>query len=247
MKKAKQQVFHEELLNMDQIKRDLSSDINAAALHSNEDSAKKRAVLQHMDYENFRQMVLGANLFPLKSGATANIIQTQAVTTRDNFNSTAAYQAIVRRDKGAGVGFNEAVVRSTLQMTEQDKFEEPKTPLEVERQLVKKCADSMQRYIYLRMISFEHFCGIFEGREVDTELLLVLCRTFKEQVTENAAFNNAMEQEFVCQFLTMLARTTQSFDFVLEFLGAEEQNLIKELISALTLVDTRDLQTLFKL
>ena len=55
----------------------------------------------------------------------------------------------------------------------------------------------MQRYIYLRMISFEHFCGIFEGREVDVELLLVLCRTFREQVTENATFNNETEQEFV--------------------------------------------------
>ena len=161
MKKAKQLVFHEELLNMDQIKKDLAGDLNAAALHSNEDSAKKRAVLQRMDYDGFRQMVLGANLFPLKSGSTANIIRTQAVTTRDNFNSTAAYQAIVQRDKGTGVGFNEDVVRSTLQMTDSDKFEAPKTPLEVERHLLKKCADSMQRYIYLRMISFEHFCGIF--------------------------------------------------------------------------------------
>ena len=40
----------------------------------NVDSAKKRAVLQRttildldMDYEGFRQMVLGANIFPTKS------------------------------------------------------------------------------------------------------------------------------------------------------------------------------------
>ncbi len=33
----------------------------------NIDSAKKRAVLQHMDYDGFRQMVLGANIFPTKS------------------------------------------------------------------------------------------------------------------------------------------------------------------------------------
>jgi hypothetical protein len=33
----------------------------------NIDSAKKRSVLYGMDYEGFRQMVLGANLFTIKS------------------------------------------------------------------------------------------------------------------------------------------------------------------------------------
>jgi hypothetical protein len=49
-------------------------DINEGAVRSNEDSAKKRACIQGMDYEGFRQMVLGANLFPLKSGSTASIV-----------------------------------------------------------------------------------------------------------------------------------------------------------------------------
>jgi hypothetical protein len=31
------------------------------------DSAKKRACLQGMDYDGFRQMVLGANIYPVKS------------------------------------------------------------------------------------------------------------------------------------------------------------------------------------
>ena len=54
MKKAKQQKFHEELLNMDHVSKELHKDINEAAVHSNIDSAKKRAVMQRMDYENFR-------------------------------------------------------------------------------------------------------------------------------------------------------------------------------------------------
>lgn len=56
----------------------------------------------------------------------------------------------------------------------------------------------MQRYIYLRVIAFEHFCKIFTNQEVDTDLLLLLCRTFTEQVAENESFNNQEEQEFVC-------------------------------------------------
>ena len=46
--------------------------------------------------------------------------------------------------------------------------------------------------------------------------------------------------------MTMIARTTQSFDFVLEFMGEQEQALIKGLIGALSQVDTSDLQSLFK-
>ena len=78
------------------------------------------------------------------------------------------------------VGFNEEVVRNTLMMTKEDKFVAPKTPQELERYLSKKCTDSMQRYVYLRMISFEHFCEIFKSREVDTDLLVTLCKTFTE-------------------------------------------------------------------
>ena len=40
----------------------------------NVDSAKKRAVIQHMDYDGFRQMVLGANLKPIKQGEASNIV-----------------------------------------------------------------------------------------------------------------------------------------------------------------------------
>ena len=78
-------------------------------------------------------------------------------------------------------------------MTEKDKFEAPKTPVELERYLSKKCKDSMQRYIYLRLISFDHFCKIFTNCEVETEMLMILCRTFTEQVIENSSFNNEEE------------------------------------------------------
>lgn len=98
---------------MDHVVKELHNDINEASKHSNIDSAKKRAVMQHMDYDNFRQMVLGAHLFPLKSGSTANIIRTQNVQVRDNFNATEAYNLIVGKGKG-DVGFNEEVVRNTL-------------------------------------------------------------------------------------------------------------------------------------
>ena len=105
----------------------------------------------------------------------------------------------------------------------------------------------MQRYIYLRVISFDHFCKIFQNCEVDTDLLLILCQTFTEQVTDNATFNNQDEQQFVYSFLDMLATVTTSFDFVLELLGADEKKIIADLIQKLVLVETTELKHKFKI
>ena len=84
MKPAKQTMFHTELLTMEQVNRELNKDINEASVRSNVDSAKKRACLQHMDYDNFHQMVLGANLFPIKQGETASIFKGYGTTINQN-------------------------------------------------------------------------------------------------------------------------------------------------------------------
>ena len=54
------------------------------------DSAKKKACLQHMDYDGFHQMVLGANLMPVKPGAI-NIYNAQS---NMEFNHGAAITSI---------------------------------------------------------------------------------------------------------------------------------------------------------
>jgi hypothetical protein len=41
----------------------------------NVDSAKKKAVMYHMDYDGFRQMVLGANLYNIKRGEAAKLFE----------------------------------------------------------------------------------------------------------------------------------------------------------------------------
>jgi hypothetical protein len=84
-------MFHEELLTMEQVTKELHMDVNESNMRSNVDSAKKRACLQHMDYEGFRQMVLGAHLFPLKAGEAASIVK-GGFQPRTDLNPTAAYE-----------------------------------------------------------------------------------------------------------------------------------------------------------
>ena len=52
--------------SMDQLRVKLESSIREETHRENVDAAKKRAVQQVMDYENFKQLVLGADLKPLK-------------------------------------------------------------------------------------------------------------------------------------------------------------------------------------
>lgn len=168
--------FDENDLTMEKTKQELYMDINEASQRSNVDSAKKRACLQHMDYDGFRQMVLGANLFPLKQGEASNIYHER--NKGQNINHTASYQM-----KNNEPGYDESIVKNTLEINLDEELAAPKNQEEFEKFVTKKCRESLQRYTYMRLINFEHFGNIFTGskaREFDPELLRLLIMTFKE-------------------------------------------------------------------
>lgn len=54
-------------LSMNNIRGELTESIQYEHKRANVDNAKKRACVQLMDYHNFEQMVLGANLLPVKT------------------------------------------------------------------------------------------------------------------------------------------------------------------------------------
>ncbi len=70
----------------------MQKDIDWDNKRTNVDSAKKLAVMQHMEYDGFRQMVLGAHIKPIKKGLAASIYQNKSV--QGNINSIATYDLI---------------------------------------------------------------------------------------------------------------------------------------------------------
>jgi len=80
-------------------------------------------------------------------------------------------------------------------------------------------------------MDFQHYKSIFIG-EFDSELLIKIMQTFKQQVIENEAFNNEVEQSFIYQFL-MLVASTPNFEFSLEFLGSKEKELFASVLTRL--------------
>ena len=193
---AKQHRFHHELLTTDHIRTEMASSINEENKRVNEDSAKKKACMQHMDYDGFRQMVLGANLMPTKPGAIS-IYQPQAMM---NFNQMGTIQTIQNTSAAAAslnnnanpLGYNEEIVRETLKYTGTDHLSAPRNQEEFQKFINHKCTDSFQRYTYMRLIKESHYDGLF-NREFDCNLFMQVVNTFVEQVIQNEAFNNEQE------------------------------------------------------
>lgn len=71
----KQYRFDEKTLTVDNARKNMNEFINWESKRVNVDSSKKRAVMQGMDYDQFRQMVLGANLIPMKKDSVMSIVK----------------------------------------------------------------------------------------------------------------------------------------------------------------------------
>ena len=69
-------------------------DIDWDNRRSNIDGSKKRACMQNMDYDGFRQMVLGANLKTIKPDEAQNIYDARGKP--GNINPIATYNNIVK-------------------------------------------------------------------------------------------------------------------------------------------------------
>lgn len=80
----------------------------------------------------------------------------------------------------------------------------------------------------MRLVSQEHYKTLFT-REFDSDLLLLLMKTFKEQVFENEEFNNATEHTFILFLLDLISKTP-NFSFVLSFLEEKQLAEMKEIL-----------------
>ena len=124
-------------------------------------------------------------------------------------------------------------------MAQTETLSAPRNQEEFQKFITRKCEDSMQRYTYMRLIKESHYEGLF-NRQFDSDLFLLICKTFIEQVFENQAFNNAVEQEFVICVLSNIFRSPQ-FTFVLDFLEDNEQAIINDIVhNKLNLADHYD-------
>ena len=119
-------------------------------------------------------MVLGANLKPMKSGQVPNMFS--HAPSEGNINPIATYNGIAHSGEDE-IGFNEEVVKLTLEMQQSESLKPPANMGEFEKFFCKKCKDAMQRYTYMRLIDFDHYKTIIVN-EFDAEVFLTIVETF---------------------------------------------------------------------
>lgn len=127
-----------------------------------------------MDYDQFRQMVLGANLKPMKAGQVPNMYS--HLPNQGNINPIASFNNIAHNEEDS-IGFNEEVVKLTLELQQHESLKPPDNVGEFEKFFCKKCKDAMQRYTYMRLIDFDHYKTIIVN-EFDAEVFLTIVDTF---------------------------------------------------------------------
>ena len=171
----KQERFDESQLTVNHAKKTMQEDMDWDNKRVNVDSAKKIAVMQHMEYDGFRQMVLGANLKPSKAGQITSIYQ--GTTVEGNINPIASFNAVNNFQEG--IGYDEEVVRRTLELNGTEELKSPESGEVFEKYLTKKLKETFQRYIYMRLIDFSQFGEIFKS-EFDAEVLLIIIGIFTE-------------------------------------------------------------------
>jgi hypothetical protein len=86
MKKFDKKLTEENYLDTNRFKSQLRDEISRDNHRTNIDSAKKKAVLQCMNYDGFHQMVLGADLKGIKPGDLYSIKSNQTNTIMNNIS-----------------------------------------------------------------------------------------------------------------------------------------------------------------
>ena len=188
---VKQERFDESTLTTQNCKVMMQDDINFENTRVNVDSAKKIAVMQHMEYDGFHQMVLGANLKPTKGISAYGIFKPQEY--EKTINSVATFQSIAHGDNvEGGVTFNNDVIRMLFELQDAENLQPPENVGVFEKFLCKKLTTPLQRYTYLRLFQMDLYKKIFIG-EFDAEVFTMIVNVLNEQVIDNISFNNMVE------------------------------------------------------
>jgi hypothetical protein len=133
IEKFDKKLNNEDLFNASKYKMQLKEAINIENQRTNVDSAKKKAVLQGMDYNGFHQMVLGANLKGVK---TSELLELKPTTPIMNNVMT---QILLGKEKDVLYGnFSTSGTDSLTNLQEKIKIETDYNPKEDYRYLKKE-------------------------------------------------------------------------------------------------------------
>ena len=246
----KQQRFDEKKLTVDSVKESLPDAIDEENKRINVDSSKKRACLQHMDYDNFHQMVLGANLIPVKAGSLENINDNKLRSS--DLNTHAALSTIMSKNYKDREDL--LTKYADLYKQEEELKRVPKSQNEFEKYFMSKLKTNEERFKYILNVPISQVATIFKA-DVNSDLLVHILNVFhavitdrlqmkeeqkskgddvdadKENMADNQAADNALFS-YMGDFMNLIAKST-GFDFVVCFFSDKDKQSVKDICNGL--------------
>jgi hypothetical protein len=212
--------LNEDLLNSNErFKQELKGAIDEENHRSNVDRAKKKAVTQYMDYDNFHQMVLGADLKGMKLDDVIEIKPEKGI-----LNPISEEKEI--ESKKIDIFFKNFVVDN---QKEGIKFvEDDKLTLQKFKTKWKEFKESDDKINYLcEKLSNDDFYNLINVPSLDADLFSDLILNIGIVLSKNQEKNN--KNEFLIKCLESIQKCSY-YDKLKMFIGKKQKKPYEELI-----------------
>ena len=221
-----------DLLNNDKYKNDLKVAINEENHRSNVDRAKKKAVSQYMDYDNFHQMVLGADLH---NGMTLNDV-IAIKPEKAILNSISENKEFENKVK------NDLFLKNFVK-DDNKKIINFKNDDEITIQKFKKnvknfnSVDDKINYIF-NNVNIEKFKELFNVNIIDSDLFGDLIYNFGLYLNNLNEIND--KSKFLIECLNIIENSAY-FNKLKMFIGKKHKNIYNEIIEKKTFENSIDI------
>ncbi|KAL4495467.1 hypothetical protein ABPG72_020208 [Tetrahymena utriculariae] len=235
--------------SVEQVKNELEGFIDEENKRVNIDSAKKRAVLQGMDYGGFRQMVLGAHLFSIKSKELIDmsadrvnkkneIVLNSSLTTFNNIVDLSARQ----NEEIEQINFRIAEMLANNEL-QANNFRDFKKNFDSQYKQPIDDVAAQNIYLIFKSQKEENFKKIF-SLDFDVSYFIKIIKVITYIIQESLIPNrNALELLFLMEFLDQMSKV-KDFQFsVPKFLSSKEKVELKEFMELLKSSIQQVLQT----
>jgi hypothetical protein len=230
--KRNENKLNEELINAEKYKLELKGAINKENHRVNIDSAKKKAVIQRMDYDGFHQMVLGADLKGIKQKEIAQlkpesvILNSVAIAhklceTKDIYAKN--FVPLQNDEKDISEFINDKL--NAMQIKEKDGL----TLKIFEKNLVKNLENIEDKINYLLEISIEEFAKLFDKVFIETDLFLLILNSIANFIIEKMKINEVKNSNIQHLFnIIKYFEQNSQFKVLKKFIGKKYKALFDE-------------------
>jgi hypothetical protein len=230
IKKNEKRLNEDVLLNASKYKNDLKDAINMENHRTNIDSAKKKAVMQGMNYDGFHQMVLGADLKGVKTkelqdfrpnGIVMNSVMTQKLLTKEQEFLEGSFVPVVKED----------LLNKMSNLNIEDTVDNKNKLREINRNFKKawKTYKSINEKINL-LFETKNFDELINCDLLDSDFLLEILFNVGSYILSNSVQGEIKNDDFI--FLLKCLNTTlnhENFPKLKKFIGKKHKSIYVEI------------------